>query len=90
MLSKGEALVCIEMAGKAWPPLGEGLVKVVSDFPSSGSSEEKERDDQVDEPNYEVKSGARFLQQLDRDYLCSPRLIVRGEYTGQVLKVIAK
>ena len=41
MLSKGEALVCIEMAGKAWPPLGEGLVKVVSDFPSSGSSEEK-------------------------------------------------
>ena len=41
MLSKGEALVCIEMVGKAWPPLGEGLVKVVSDFPSSGSSEEK-------------------------------------------------
>ena len=29
------------MPGKAWPPLGEGLVKIVSEFPSSGSSEEK-------------------------------------------------
>ena len=53
---------------------------------SVSTKKRKERD----EPNYEVKSGARFLQQLDRDYLCSPRLIVRGEYTGQVLKVIAK
>ena len=29
------------MPGKAWPPLGEGLVKIVSEFPSSGSSGEK-------------------------------------------------
>ena len=41
MLSKGEAFLCFEMAGNTWPPLGEGLVKIVSDFPSSGSSGEK-------------------------------------------------
>ena len=29
------------MPGNAWPPLGEGLVKIVSEFPSSGSSGEK-------------------------------------------------
>ena len=57
---------------------------------SVSTKKRKECDDQMNEPNYEAKSGARFLQQLDRDYLCSPRLIVRGEYTGQVLKVIAK
>ena len=38
----------------------------------------------------DVKSGAKFLQQLDKDYLCSPRMLVRGEYSGEVLKLIVK
>ena len=49
-----------------------------------------ERNDQVDEEGEEVNSGARFLQQLDRDYLCSPRMVVRGEYVGEVLKLIVR
>ena len=49
-----------------------------------------ERDDQVDEKGGESASGAKFLQQLDRDYLCSPRMIVRGVYVGEVLKLIVR
>ena len=30
------------------------------------------------------------LQQIDRDYICSPRLIVRGVYVGEVLKLVVK
>ena len=38
----------------------------------------------------EVKSGADFLQQIDKDYLCSPRLVVRGVYSGEVLTLIVR
>ena len=49
-----------------------------------------ERDDQVNEEYEEANSGAKFLQQLDRDYLCSPRMVVRGEYVGEVLKLVVR
>ena len=47
-------------------------------------------DDQVDDKGEEANSGAKFLQQLDRDYLCSPRMVVRGVYVGEVLKLIVR
>ena len=53
-----------------------------------GDDEEAEVD--VDEEGEEAVSGARFLQQIDRDYICSPRLIVRGVYVGEVLKLVVK
>ena len=42
------------------------------------------------EEGEEADSGARFLQQIDRDYICSPRLIVRGVYVGEVLKLVVR
>ena len=38
----------------------------------------------------EADNGAKFLQQIDKDYLCSPRMIVRGVYSGEVLKLIVR
>ena len=32
----------------------------------------------------EVSPGMHFLRELDRDYMCSSRLVVRGEYEGSV------
>ena len=47
-----------------------------------------------EEDKVEENSGAQFLAELDKDYLCSPRLIVRGEYEGkiggQVYKLVAR
>ena len=43
-----------------------------------------------DEEGEEAVSGAEFLKQLDRDYICSPRLIVRGVYVGEVLRLVVK
>ena len=54
------------------------------------SGDRVERDDQVEEEGEEANSGATFLQQLDRDFICSPRMIVRGVYTGEVLKLVVK
>ena len=54
------------------------------------SGDRVEKDDQVDKEGEEANSGATFLQQLDRDYICSPRLIVRGVYSGEVLKLVVK
>ena len=45
---------------------------------------------QVHEEGEEINSGAKFLQQLDRDYLCGPRMLVRGVYEGEVLKLTVK
>ena len=42
------------------------------------------------EEGEEINSGAKFLQLLDRDYLCSPRMLVRGVYFGEVLKLVVK
>ena len=43
-----------------------------------------------DEEGEEAVCGAEFLKQLDRDYICSPRLIVRGVYVGEVLRLVVK
>ena len=32
----------------------------------------------------EESTGMKFLQELDRDYMCSSRMIVRGEYQGMI------
>ena len=45
---------------------------------------------EVDEEVEEINSGAKFLHQLDRDYICSPRMLVRGVYKGEVLKLVVK
>ena len=45
---------------------------------------------QVDAESEEANCGAKFLQQLDIDYLCSPRMVVRGVYIGEVLKLIVR
>ena len=54
------------------------------------SGDRVERDDQVEDEGEEANSGASFLQQLDRDFICSPRMIVRGVYTGAVLQLVVK
>ena len=46
-------------------------------------SEEVERGPES-ESEEEESAGMRFLKELDRDYMYSSRLIVRGEYTGMV------
>jgi len=46
-------------------------------------SEESEEDD-------ELCDGFKFLQRIDRDFLCSPRMIVRGIYKGEVIKLEVK
>ena len=38
----------------------------------------------------EICDGFRFLQQLDPDFICSPRIILRGIYEGEVLKLVVK
>ena len=47
-----------------------------------------EKDDEDDED--EICDGFQFLQHLDPDFICSPRMIVRGVYTGEVLKLEVK
>ena len=47
-------------------------------------------DDEANEEWKAVKSGAWFLSKIDKDYLCSPRLVVRGQYSSEVLKIIVK
>ena len=43
-----------------------------------------------DEREIEDSMGDKFLQKLDRDYLASPRLVVRGVYKGDVLKLTVR
>ena len=43
-----------------------------------------------EEREIEDSMGDKFLQKLDRDYLASPRLVVRGVYKGDVLKVTVR
>ena len=50
--------------------------------PIEGSEEvDPEAESEGDE---EASDGMKFLKELDRDYMCSSRLIVRGEYQGMV------
>ena len=56
------------------------MMNVVDDVAEDDKDDEDERCD----------DGFKFLQQLDRDFLCSPRMIVRGVYTGEVLKLVVR
>ena len=47
-------------------------------------------DNTSDDENLHINCGGQFLKKLDRDYLCSPRLIVRGVYSGEVLQLTIK
>ena len=38
----------------------------------------------------EICDGLQFLKQLDPDFVCSPRMIVRGIYSGEVLQLVVK
>ena len=62
--------------------------------PSENDDEAGERDYQdditSDEEHVHTHCGAKFLTKLDQDYLCSPRKIVRGVYSGEVLQLIMK
>ena len=50
--------------------------------PIEGSEEiDPEAESEGDE---EASDGMKFLKELDRDYMCSSRLFVRGEYQGMV------
>ena len=58
-----------------------------------GKEEEGERfveDLSEDELEIEETMGDKFLRKLDRDYVTSPRLIVRGVYKGDVLKLTVR
>ena len=54
------------------------------------AGEDYKDDNTSDEENMHKNCGAQFLKKLDRDYLCSPRLIVRGVYNGEVLQLTMK
>ena len=62
------------------------------DNDNAGEADEREcqYDNTSDEENTQINCGAEFLKKLDQDYLCSPRKIVRGVYTGEVLQLIMK
>ena len=64
------------------------------DDENDNAGEAEERDCQYDNTsdveNTQINCGAQFLKKLDQDYLCSPRKIVRGVYSGEVLQLIMK
>ena len=71
---------------------GKDLEEMDISLPSDGwhevMDEVVEEDDEDNED--EICDGFRFLKQLDPDFICSPRMIVRGIYTGEVLKLVVK
>ena len=65
-----------------------GDISLSSDGWHEVMDEVVEEDDEDNED--EICDGFRFLKQLDPDFICSPRMIVRGIYTGEVLKLVVK
>lgn len=78
---------------------GTDLDEMLNDELNQIEVDENEKEDEMeefkeqDEPtegvhcdaeSAEEKSGFKFLEELDKDFVCSPRLIVRGEYEGKV------
>ena len=76
------SIVSMEQAEEAVHGIVETILAVVV--------EGGDQVNQVDEEGEEINSAAKFLHQLDRDYLCSTRMLVRGEYVGDVLKLVVK
>ena len=60
------------------------------DDPLSEGDEAGQREhyDTDDEEHFDING--KFLKKLDRDFRCSPRMIVRGVYSGEVLQLIMK
>ena len=62
----------------------------------SNSKLEKEKMDKeelMEEVDYavnEVKSGEEYLKVIDKNFMTSPRMIVRGRYSGESLELIVK
>ena len=62
-----------------------------SDIKSKGEDTERFVEDlSKDEWEMEDNMGDEFLKKLDRDYMTSPRLTVRGVYKGDVLKLTVR
>ena len=59
------------------------------DIENAGEADERDfqDDNSSDEESIQFNCGAGFLKKLDQDYLCSPRKIVRGVYSGEVLQL---
>ena len=62
------------------------------DNDNAGEADERDfqDDNSSDVESIQFNCGAEFLKNLDQDYLCSPRKIVRGVYSGEVLQLIMK
>ena len=74
-----------------WELSPEGIEDITAtDQVEGGDEDNAEVEVKVDGNDEEGVSGAKFLNQLDKDYICSPRLIVRGVYVGDVLKLVVK
>ena len=79
---------------QGWMEVDDNMLEDDGDISMNTSADQVEENDKVqyteDPAVDEVKSGADFLQQIDKDYLCSPRQVVRGVYSGEVLKLIVR
>ena len=85
----------LSVPDQGWTEVVDNMLEEGGDVSMSTSADQVEVQDGAkvrcnDDAADEVKSGAKFLQQIDKDYLCSPRLVVRGEYSGEVLKLVVK
>ena len=77
---------CMEVVDNALKENGD----VSMDTFAEQVDENEETECGEDSADDKVKTGAMFLQQIDKDYLCSPRQVVRGVYSGEVLQLIVK
>ena len=82
----------LSVHGQGWMDVVDNILEDGGDVSMNTSTDQVEENEKVQcgPADDEVKSGAKFLQQIDKDYLCSPRLVVRGVYTGEVLQLIVK
>ena len=60
------------------------------DLDDNPAHQVEDGDDDAGEEGGEANSGARFLEQIDKDFLCSPRQIVRGVYRGKDIVLIVR
>ena len=83
----------VEDQDEYWGTFTTSIEDNVPDDQVQGGGAEVPGDDEEgdgDQEGEEAVSGAKFLHQLDQDYLCSPRLLVRGIYDGDVLQLVVK
>ena len=85
----------LSVPDQGWMEVVDNILKEGGDIGMNKSADQVQvqDDDKVhcsEDAADEVKSGAKFLQQIDKDYLCSPRLVVRGVFSGEVLQLVVK